>query len=307
MPLWLADSVLRGVGQVMLQNSAWTGLLFLAGIAWNAPLIAAGVVVGTAASTFAVVALGAERRAVRDGLYGFNGALVAVALLVFLKPDVLTWGCVVFAAAASTVLMAALTQALKPWQVPALTAPFVLTALCFFLALARFGRLQPTGLLPSAGLPAEAVVEGVVTAATVGLGLLDGVAQVFFQGSAVTGAVFLLGLLVASKRVCAVALAGSAVGLLTAWGMGAAEEAIRSGAFGFNAVLTAVALGTVFLRMDALAWVYTLTATVVSTLLFATLSAALQPLGMPAMTAPFVLATWVFLLAVPLFPRLRWS
>lgn len=35
----------------------------------------------------------------------------------------------------------------------------------------------------------------------------------------------------------------SYAGLLAAWGMGAAEPAMRSGAFGFNAVLTAIALG----------------------------------------------------------------
>ncbi len=52
-----------------------------------------------------------------------------------------------------------------------------------FLAIARFGRLESTGLLPTAGLPSAVAVEGVVTLSTVVQGLFNGVAQVFFQGN----------------------------------------------------------------------------------------------------------------------------
>ena len=44
---------------------------------------------------------------------------------------------------------------------------------------------------------------------------------------------------------------------------------------------------------------------VLSAIVFAALSAALEPLGMPALTAPFVLVVWIFLLASPIFPRIR--
>lgn len=110
----------------------------------------------------------------------------------------LTWAYVVFAAAGTTILMAAMLRLLEPWQLPTLTAPFVGTALTFLLACARFGRLLSTHLLPTAGLPKAVLVEGVVTASTVGEGLLKGVAQVFFQDSAVTGALFVVGLLISS-------------------------------------------------------------------------------------------------------------
>jgi urea transporter len=45
-----------------------------------------------------------DRAQLRDGLFGFNGALVAIALLVFLQPTALTWACVVFASAGSSVV-----------------------------------------------------------------------------------------------------------------------------------------------------------------------------------------------------------
>lgn len=293
------DSVLRGIGQVMLQENSFTGLFFVMGIFFNSTLFGAAVLLGTAVSTATAMALGIERAAIRAGLYGFNGGLVAIALLFFLAPNWLTWGCVILAAAASTLLMAALQSLLRVWKIPALTAPFVFTSLCFFLATARFGRLESTHLLPTAGLPKAVAVEGIVSSSTVVEGLFNGIGQVFFQGNVVTGVLFTIGLLIASRRACVAALLGSLVGLLVAWGMGAAEPAIRAGAFGFNNVLVAIALGAVFYTLNRASVIHALLATLATPFVYAALSAALEPLGMPALTLPFVLVTWISLLAGP--------
>ncbi|MDN5941950.1 MAG: urea transporter [Nitrospira sp.] len=299
------DSVLRGIGQVMLQNNSYAGLLFLIGIFYNSMLFGWAVLLGTTASTATAVLLEVDRSHVRAGLFGFNGALVAIALLYFLEPSILAWGYVVLAAACTTVIMAALFKFLDTWKIPALTAPFVFTTVLFVLATARFGRLHSTGVLPTAGLPKAATVEGIVTASTVGEGLLTGLAQVFFQGNAITGVFFAVGLLISSRVACVAALLGSFVGLLVAWGMGAAEPAIRAGAFGFNSVLTAIALGSGFFVLNVASAAYGTLAVVTTAVVFAAMSAALEPLGMPALTSPFVLVVWLFLLASPLFQRLR--
>ena len=97
--LVFVDSMLRGIGQVMLQNNSYAGLLFLIGIFCNSVLFGVAVLVGAAASTATAVLLGVTRSLVRAGLFGFNGALVAIALLYFLEPDLLAWGYVVLAAA----------------------------------------------------------------------------------------------------------------------------------------------------------------------------------------------------------------
>lgn len=303
--LELANTLLRGISQVMLQDNRLAGALFLAGIFYNSWLFGCGVLLGAAASTVTARVLGADRTQVRAGLFGFNGALVAIALLYFLEPGALTWSYVLLAAACSTVLMAALMNLLARWKLPVLTAPFVFIALLFVLAGARFGRLQITGQLPTAGLPKATVVEGVVGFSTIAEGLFNGIAQVFFQGNVVTGVLFATGLLVASRSAFAAALAGSLTGVLVAWGMGAAEPAIRAGAFGFNPVLTAIALYGVFFSASARAAAYALLGTVGTAVVYAGVSAALEPLGMPALTLPFVLVTWCFVAAGPLFPRLR--
>lgn len=111
--LGFLDSVLRGIGQVMLQNNSYAGLLFLTGIFYNSTLFGLAVLVGATVSTATAMLLAVNRSLVRDGLFGFNGALVAIALLYFLQPDILTWAYVVFASACTTVIMAAALTLLR--------------------------------------------------------------------------------------------------------------------------------------------------------------------------------------------------
>lgn len=299
------DSVCRGIGQVMLQNNRYAGLIFLAGIFYNSIMLGCAVLLGTIVSTATAMLLGADRSHVRAGLFGFNGALVAIALLYFLEPNSLTFAYVMFAAACSSIVMAALMTFLGQWNIPALTAPFVCTTLLFILACARFGRLHSTGVLPTAGLPKAATIDGIVTISTLAEGVLTGVAQVFFQDNFITGMLFLLGLLISSRKACGAAILGSLVGALVAWGMGAAEPAIRSGAFGFNCVLTAIVFSGGFFVLNTASAAYGTLAVVTTAVVFAAISAALEPLGMPALTSPFVLVVWLFLLASPNFLQIR--
>ena len=300
------DAVLRGVGQVMLQNNSYTGLLFLAGIFYNSVLLGLAVLVGTAASTAAALMLGLNRSQLRAGWFGFNGALTAIALLYFFQSDLRVWVYVLCAAAATTVLMAALLRMLATWQLPALTAPFVFTTLSFVLASSRFGQLHATQQLPTAGrLPQGASIEGVVSLGTFAEGVFNGVAQVFFQGNVITGVLFTLGLLVSSRVAAVSALLGSLAGLLVGWGMGAAEPALRVGAYGFNSALTAIVLCDMVLVPNAAAAAYALLAALATAVVYAAVAAAFEPLGMPALTLPFVLVAWVFVLASPQCTRLR--
>ena len=154
----LADAGLRGVGQVLFQDSPVSGLLFLAGLAVVSPLYALAALLGSLIGSVFAGLLRADRSLLQTGMFGFNGALTALALLFFLKPTVLTWLCVVLAAACSSVLLLGCMTLLERWKLPALTAPFVLITFCVFLASAGFGRLETTSLMPTASLPKAATV-----------------------------------------------------------------------------------------------------------------------------------------------------
>ncbi|MCE7978492.1 MAG: hypothetical protein DYH03_15470, partial [Nitrospira sp. NTP1] len=46
-------------------------------------------------------------------------------------------------------------------------------------------------------------------------------------------------------------------------------------------------------------------ATITTPFIFSAVSAGLEPLGVPALTLPFVLVTWLFVFASKLFPDLH--
>lgn len=293
------DALMRGLGQVMLQNNAYTGALFLLGIGINSGVQALGVFFGAFFSTLTAQLLKVNPTDIQAGLHGFNGALVGLAISIFLLPTPLAWLTLALAAAFSTLLTLALTRLVSSWQLPAFTAPYVLISWCLFLSQARFGRLESTQLLPTAGLPTSTSVEGVVNGQVFFEGLFNGLGQVFFQANLVTAGIFLLALLINSRPAALVALLGSLIGLLVAWLWGASALAIGQGAFGFNGVLVGLALITFWPKLTGRTWALILLALAFTPVVYAALSAALEPLGMPALTFAFVLVTWVMLLAYP--------
>jgi urea transporter len=121
------------------------------------------------------------------------------------------------------------------------------------------------------------------------------VGEVMFQDNLLTGVIFLVAIAVNSRISAGFAVLGSAVGLLTALALGGDGFTAYHGLYGFNAVLCAIALGGVFFVLSWRSTVYALVAAAFSVPVFAAFVVLLSPYGMPALTAPFVLTTWLFL------------
>jgi len=292
----------------MFQNNPLTGLLFLVGIFVNSAKLGGAGLLGLAASTLAAYLLGADRALIRNGLFGFNGILVGIGLAFFLEWDPLLAVYIVLGGAVSTIVMMALANFFAPWDVPALTAPFVLTAWLLLFAVYQFAHIRPSLLIAPVPLDPQALVQtelrelptGVgpagLTAANLAHGFFRGVGEVMFQDNLITGAIFLLAILVNSRISAAFAALGSAIGLLTALALGGDGSLIYHGLYGFNPVLSAIALGGLFFVFTWRLAVYALVAAVFTAIAFAAIAVFLSPIGMPALTAPFVLVTWLFLL-----------
>jgi urea transporter len=135
--------------------------------------------------------------------------------------------------------------------------------------------------------------------------ILNGVAQVMLQQNVWTGAIFLVGIAIGSRVCAAAALLGSTVAVILAWSLGATPDLIRAGVYGFNGVLTAIALGGVFFVLHPTTAVLSVVAVCFSTILYGSMTAILSPISLPALTAPFVVTTWLCLLARASLSRLR--
>lgn len=294
------DACLRGASQVLLQNNPVTGLLILVGIAWAAiatgrPTVIVGVLVALVVGTVTAIVLRADTVALRTGLFGFNSLLTGAGVTVFMQNRPLMWLLLVLGAAATTVVMFALTTVLNTWGVPALTFPFVLTTWFLLMGAYQFAGLT-LDLADRPALPGSARVETASLTADVIAALPEGVSQVFLVESWVAGLIILIGLAVNSWWVAGSAAVGTVVGTLVAIWFGAGAGTVEAGLWGFNAVLTAVALATFLYRPTVPTAIYALFGVVVTVFVQAALSTVLGPLGIPTLTAPFVIATWLFVL-----------
>lgn len=302
---WFADVCLRGIAQVMLQNNPLTGALFLAAIVWasyaaDAWRLAIATILAVIVASLTALWLRVDSDELESGLHGYNATLVGLALATFLAPGLLLWSYVVLGAMVSVIATLATFRALKPWGLPGLTLTFPFVAITWLMLLASYGFAGLSGT----ALPTGAVVgayQSYQASALDIFGFIQGVfwsiSQVFLKADGVAALLLLAGLLVSSPAAAAYAVGGAAVAVGTAHLLGSESDLITGGLLGFSPVLTAITLGTVFRQPGLRTAAYAALGTVFTVIVQAAMNAALTPLAIPALTAPFVLVSWLFLLA----------
>lgn len=293
-------STLRGSGQVMFQQSAWTGILFLAGIFWGAyechtPAVAWGAVVGLVASTIAGYIVSSDKSPGEAGLWGFNGILVGCAFPTFLASTWQMWLALIFCSMLTTWVRTGMNNVMAPWKVNSLTFPFVLLTWFFLFASRMMDGISPDGL------SVPTLTEHVSTALDTSFGnliiyWLKGISQVFLINSWVTGLFFLAALAVCSRWAALWGALGSAISLAIAIIFKADAGDIASGLFGFSPVLTAIALGCTFYHPCWRSALWSITGIIATVFVQAGMDAFFAPFGLPTLTGPFCVTTWLFLL-----------
>ena len=93
------------------------------------------------------------------------------------------------------------------------------------------------------------------------------------------------------------ALGGAVVGVVVPTLLGASQTLIEMGLYGFNPVLTMMAVGWVFLKPSVRSAMLALLAGILTVVCQAGLANFLAPVGLPTLTFPFVLVMWMFLFA----------
>lgn len=291
---------LRGIGQVMFQDNMWTGLLFTIGIFWGAyaegfPAVAWGLVVGALVSTLTGYILQLPDKNGAQGLWGFNGCLVGCAFPTFLGNTVWMWIALVICSAMTIWVQSGLDNVFGKWKLSAFTFPFVLSTWFFLLASRYFNGIPPE-YMGSPELPGD--VHNVLNFGFGDLVVywLKGIAQVFLINNWVTGIFFLAALAISSLRAAIWAAIASALALLTVIVWQGPGADIAEGLYGFSAVLTGIALGATFCNNTWKSWIWALIGIFITVFIQAAMNAFFAPMGLPTLTGPFCVATWLFLL-----------
>lgn len=248
---------------MLFQPSARTGALFLVLLGWQSAAALLMCLVGVFGATLGAWFLEGGGRAWRQGEGGFNGGLLALALVLFHEfgaPLLVIAG---LGGAATAVLRAALLRLLA---VPPFTAPFVVLAWPA-LALSRVlvGPAQPLAVAE----PGEA--------------LLNSASQVLFQQDPLMGALVFAALWLHSARATLWVLAAALLAWLVATMLALPGALMDAGLLGYNALILAAALQQRTVRASL--FVAGVAASVC-------LSALCFRLQVPPLSAPFVLCAW---------------
>ncbi|MBN9018174.1 MAG: urea transporter [Rhizobiales bacterium] len=292
---------LKGTSQVFFMENPITGVLFFVAMAYASYLSGVwattiGAAIGVVVATLTARLLDCDEKSVASGLFGFNGVLVGAALPTFIAASPQLWVYVVVGAAASTVITAAFSATLTAkWGIPGSTGPFVLTGWLMVAGAYSFGGLHVTGDTPKL---ASDYVQGLV-AIPAPLELVQiffrNIGQVYLLGSEISGAIILVGIFIASVPAGIAAAIGSLIALIVSIGMGADPAIVSQGLYGFSPVLTAMAVGVIFLKTSPRVAIYAALATVVTVFVQGALDVMVSPAGIPSFTAPYVLTMYLFI------------
>lgn len=262
----------RGIGQVMFQNNAFSGILMLSGILYSSWQLALLAIIGNIISTATAWICSYSREDIKNGLYGFNGTLVGIAIGVFIE---ITW---------LSMLLLLITSALSTWitylfslqhRLSGYTAPFILSV---WILLVGCHWIFPSLLLSTTPLGAEPSSD-FLRAFCLNIG------QVMFQGNSISGLLFLIAIAVNSRINAFYTALGSILPIVVAVLSGMDHAILNAGLIGYNGVLCAIALGDKTIRSG----VWCVCSILISILL--------QWLGMhwgiTTLTAPFVFSVWI--------------
>ncbi|MDQ0477979.1 urea transporter [Chryseobacterium sp. MDT2-18] len=274
------DQVLKGVGQIMLQENSWTGVLFLIGIflgSWQCGLAA---VVAGASGTLTAKFLKYDQKEINAGMYGFSASLVGVALAFLFQATVLIWVLIIV----GSVLAAIFQNFFIARKLRAFSFPFIVISWVFVYSLQHYTQIPPSDLM-SVKFEDSKFID-VFTA-------IQGFGEVIFQGSPLSGFLFFLGVFIGSPVAALYGLAGSLLSAYISQLNGEALEHVHMGLFGFNAVLSAIFFSG-HKKIDGL-WV--LIAVVITAVLNDLIVdyKILDAFG-GVFTFPFVATTWLTLL-----------
>lgn len=274
------DQTLKGIGQIMLQENRWTGLLFIIGLFIGSWQYAAAAILSAAAGTAAAKLLKYNQLEIDAGLYGFSPALVGV-VLVFLFDDILIiW----FLVIAGGILAAMIQHFFITKKIPAYTFPFILVAWAFIFLIRQYTEIPPSELLQIKFEPKQL---DVFLAPTNGFG------EVIFQASVLSGVIFFIAVFINSPVAALYGLAASLLGAVLSVVNGQPLEQINLGLFGFNAVLTAI----VFAGTKKIDGLWVLSGVIITIVIHNLLidHHILDVVG-GVLTFPFVAGTWITLL-----------
>ncbi|MBO9584860.1 MAG: urea transporter [Flavobacterium sp.] len=267
----IVETVLKGIGQIMLQESAWTGLLFLVAISYDSLLMGFAALVSAIIGTATAKIFQFSDENIKAGLYGFNATLIGVGLAFFFQTSPLIWFLIVLGSILSTLLMEFSIRK----KIPFFTFPFIVITVAAVLSIQHFGLAAAR--IPEANVEMDGLEVFEVAA--------HAYSEVIFQGTIAAGLLFFIGVFLNNPTAALYGFVAAIIAGAIAHFDRDSVKLIEDGMFSFNAVLCGIACSGTKPR-DGL---YVLLSVIIATCF----DIFMMHNGWITLTFPFVLSMWV--------------
>jgi urea transporter len=223
------DQVLKGFSQVMLQEDSLTGLLIIAGIFIGGISFGIGAILANLSGTLAARFFKYGKNEINQGKYGFSPTLTGIALVFFFKVTFSLWILVILGGCVAAIFQ----HFFLSRNYPAYTFPFVVVTWIFIFVLRGFTEM------PLSDFPA---IDYEIKQYWFISSVVRGFGQIFLQSSILASLFFLAAILILNLKAGINGFAASLVGVVLAILNHQSIEGLQAGLFGYNTVLTAIAL-----------------------------------------------------------------
>lgn len=294
MPLPL-QSFLKNISQVVLLENVWTGLLILIALWIGDWKVGLAAMVGSAISLVTAPWFGYTKEEIQAGLAGFNSVLVAIALTIFM---IMTWQTVMVCLIATIIAMPlakSMQTVFRRYQLPELTTPFVLVTWMVLLMNQQFAFLKSTvkviPLKHAATIDVTQPLHPVVA-------FFNSMSQIFLVENVVSGVLIIIAFFVASRWAGFFVIIANVLSMLFVYVLGSDVMSLNHGLFGYNLILTVIAVAVTFRNLTRYHRYLMLVLVIVLTpMIYGAIATLLEPFGIPILTLPFIIVTWMLLLA----------
>ncbi len=280
-------TVLRSVSQIFLLRNAPAGALILLALAVVDVRFAGMVLLGAAVESLTVYYLDTDlHQEIRDGLRGYNGALIGAAWAIFIGYTGLSVTLTVLCALATIIVHNILQRMFVSTPVadallPVATGPFCIVIGGTWTALDTVVITPPASAGPTLEL-------GPLT------DFLATFADVVLVSGALSGLLIIIALFVADWHAGIYGLYGAALAMAVGAVAGTSWSPLSGSLHGYSAVLVAIALGATFWNNRSILTRF------LGVTLAVVLTLAVEPLLIwlpgPTLTWPFLISLWAVML-----------
>lgn len=289
------DIILKNISQVLLINNKWTGLFVLIGLFIANWKIGLSALIASLVSYVLASYMNYSIEEINNGLAGFRPVLTAIALILFLDNN---WSGIIVTIIATVLTLpvgAAIRELLKPYGIAMLTSPFIIVTWIAILIPGQVKSLNTQlDIIPSQ--VNKTSFSHSYEHIQILQSILEGFSQVFLVPSLLGGLLIIIGIFIGSKKAVMLALLANVVGFIAIAVLGGNTNEINEGLFGYNLVLTVIALGVTF-KTSMNAYITTILGVILTVFIQLGLNTLLIPFYLPAFTVPFILSAWLMLFA----------